>query len=78
MYEKIGKAKSRVLIALKEVMNIITNLLVPFVAILVFIAELLPIPFTVVKALKTLEYILFNAYGTAKDIEKKVEEIKTE
>jgi predicted secreted Zn-dependent protease len=75
MNQKLEKAKNRFVIFLKEIMNVLTNILVPLVSLLVMIAELLPfIPIGAVNVLKKIEYWMFYAAGTSKDIEKKLEE----
>ena len=66
MFEKI---KNRVLLILKEVGNLLTNFLIPLVGLVILIAEILPIPRMYIKFLKTVEYWLFYASGTADNIE---------
>lgn len=68
------KIFARIRVFFKELGNILTNFIVPFVSLLIAILEILPIPTIWIKFLKTVEYWLFYASGTAKDIEKIVED----
>lgn len=64
---------------LKEVLNFLLNVLVPVVSILVTIAEVVPfVPAKAVMILKKAEYFMFNAFGTAKDLEKRLQEKEKE
>lgn len=68
------KVFKRVRLFLKEILNFITNILVPIVSVVISILEVLPVPSTWIKLMKVLEYWLFYAFGTAKDIDKAIEE----
>lgn len=58
----------------REIGNFLTNLLVPLLAIVIFIVEILPIPNKdkVLLWLKRVEYWVFYASGTAKILAKRV------
>jgi len=72
---KVVNFADRVRLVLREVANILTNILVPLVAVLVFAAELIPgMPYGVIRILKLLEYYFFEAFGTIEKIEDKIEE----
>ena len=64
----------RLKVIVKEVFNVITNFLVPIISLVIAILEILPIPMKFVKIVKTVEYWLFYAAGTAEDIEKAIDE----
>ena len=66
--------KDRVLLILKEFINVVTNTAIPILGLVILIAELLPIPRIYISYLKTLEYYLFYASGTADDIKKGIKE----
>lgn len=64
----------RIKLFLKELINIITNFLVPVVAVLIAILEIFPfIPLKIILFLKTVEYWLFYAAGTAEDVKEAIE-----
>ncbi len=71
MFEKF---KKRLLLILKEIGNILTNTLIPFLGIAILILEFLPVPSTYVKFLKTVEYWLFYASGTAEQISEEIQD----
>lgn len=50
--------------AVKEVLNLITNLFTPVMSGLCVLAELLQLPTSVISALKRAEYWLWKACGT--------------
>jgi hypothetical protein len=56
MKEKIIRFAKRVRLIFKEILNIITNILVPFMALLVVILEILPVPTIWVQLAKKVEY----------------------
>lgn len=66
--------KDRVLLVVKEIANLLTNTIIPIVGLVILITELLPIPKMYIAYLKTLEYYLFYAAGTADDIKKGIKE----
>lgn len=66
--------KNRLLLILKELGNILTNTIIPILGIIILIAEILPVPKIYIGYLKTLEYILFYASGTADEIKKEIKE----
>jgi len=74
MKQKIERFFKRMFIVFKEIINILTNFLVPFASLVVAILEILPVPMQWVKMAKTAEYWLFQFAGTAKDIEKIIED----
>ena len=61
--------------AFKEVLNLLTNLLTPFVSALCLLAELLQLPTGVIQGLKKAEYWCWNACGTSKHIDQFVEQV---
>lgn len=74
---KFEKFKKRLVILLKEIGNFITNALVPLAGLLGFIFGLIPgMPISVIRILKKIEDILYNASGTANQIEEYVEKMK--
>ena len=72
------KIFKRIDLFLKELLNIITNILVPIVSVLIAIMEILPVPTKFIKLLKAAEYWLFYAQGTAEKIDKIIEEKEKE
>lgn len=62
----------------KEILNFITNILIPFWNIVILVAETFGAPAKVLDALKKIEYLLFNISGTKETIEqqKKAKEQK--
>lgn len=53
----------------KEILNFITNILIPFWNIVILVAETFGAPSNVLDALKKIEYLLFNISGTKETIE---------
>ena len=53
----------------KEILNFITNILIPFWNIVILVAETFGAPAKVLDALKKIEYLLFNISGTKETIE---------
>ena len=53
----------------KEILNFITNILIPFWNIVILVAETFGAPANVLDALKKIEYLLFNISGTKETIE---------
>ena len=68
------KIFKRIGLFLKELLNIIGNILVPIVSVLIAIMAILPVPTKFIKLLKVFEYWLFYAQGTAEKIDKIIEE----
>lgn len=67
--------KDRVVLVLREILNILFNVLVPILSLLVLILELIPgIPMKWIDGMKKLEYYAFEYAGTAKKITEKLEE----
>ena len=66
--------KERVVLILKEIGNILTNTAIPVVGLAILVGELLPIPKTYLAYLKTLEYWLFYASGTADNIKQGIKD----
>ena len=54
----------------KELANIVTNLLTPAAALIVAIMELCQAPAAWIKAVKKIEYFLWELFGTKGDIDK--------
>ena len=53
----------------KEILNFITNILIPFWNIVILVAETFGAPSNVLDALKKIEYLLVNISGTKETIE---------
>lgn len=68
------KIFERIKLFLGELLNLITNILVPIMSVIIAIVELFPVPTKVIDILKKVEYWLFYGAGTAKKIEKIMEE----
>jgi hypothetical protein len=67
----------RAVIFLKELINIITDILVPVMALLAAILELIPfVPLKWVQGIKKLEDFFYNVAGTAKDIKEEIKKFK--
>ena len=60
----------------KEILNFITNILIPIWNIVILIAETFGAPANVLDALKKVEYLLFNISGTKETIEEQKEKDK--
>lgn len=58
----------------KEILNFITNILIPFWNIVILVAETFGAPANVLDALKKIEYLLFNISGTKETIEQQKKE----
>ena len=58
----------------KEILNFITNILIPFWNIVILVAETFGAPANVLDALKKIEYLLFNISGTKETIEEQKRE----
>ena len=70
---KMKAIKDRVLLILREFGNIVTNVLVPLIAVVIFIVEFIPgIPYGWLRVLKLVEGYLYMAFGTAQKIEEKI------
>ncbi len=70
--KKFSLVWTKILIGVKEVGNVITNMLCPLTSILVVIATMFQLPIGVVKALKTAEEWLWKASGTATAVEEAI------
>jgi hypothetical protein len=64
----------RVALFLREIGNLLSNILVPLVSLIIAIMELFPIPMGWIKIAKKVEHWLFYAYGTSKKIEEIIED----
>ena len=62
----------------KEILNFITNILIPFWNIVILVAETFGAPANVLDALKKIEYLLFNISGTKETIEQQKKEKEKE
>lgn len=58
----------------KEILNFITNILIPVWNIVILIAETFGAPAKVLEVLKKIEYILFDISGTKETIEQEVKD----
>lgn len=74
MKEKFKAVMKRVHLFLKEILNVLGNVLVPLVSLVVLIMEILPVPITWIEAVKKAEYWLFYVSGTGERIEEIIEE----
>lgn len=68
------KIFERIKLFLGELLNLITNILVPIMSVIIAIVELFPVPTKVIDILKKAEYWLFYSAGTGKKIEKIMDE----
>ena len=68
------KFKERLLLILKEVGNFLSNILIPFIGLLILIVEILPLPKSVAALLKKVEYWLFYISGTASKLEENIKD----
>ena len=62
----------------KEILNFITNILIPIWNIVILVAETFGAPANVLDALKKIEYLLFNISGTKETIEEQKKEKEKE
>ena len=62
----------------KEILNFITNILIPIWNIVILIAETFGAPTNVLHALNKIEYLLFNISGTKETIEQQKKEKEKE
>lgn len=60
----------------KELGNVLTNVLVPVVAMVAAIMELLQLPTAWIQGVKKVEYWLWEACGTKKEIDKFIEKVE--
>jgi len=73
MNKRTKATVERDLLILREALNIITDVLVPLVAVVIFVLEFVPgVPYGVLHALKIAENFLFEAFGTGQKIEEKI------
>jgi hypothetical protein len=73
----VKKVLHRAVIFLKELVNIITDVLVPIMALIAAILELIPfVPLKWAQGVKKLEDFFYNVAGTAKDIKEEIKKIK--
>ena len=54
----------------KEIMNFITNIIVPLIPIVMVILEICGVPKSTLEKIKEIEYKLFEAFGTEEDLKK--------
>lgn len=73
MKQKTGWKKIKCVF--KEFLNLLTNLITPFMSALCLLAELLQLPTSLIQALKKAEYWCWNACGTSKHIDQFIEEV---
>ena len=62
----------------KEILNFITNILIPIWNIVILVAETFGAPANVLDALKKIEQLLFNRSGTKETIEQQKKEKEKE
>lgn len=74
----MNKVIRRIKLILKEIVNFLGNVAVPFMSLLIAIVGLFPVPTEWLEGLKKAEYWLFQISGTAKDLEKIVAENEIE
>lgn len=74
----MDKILRRIKLVLKEIINFLGNVAVPFMSLLIAIVGLFPVPTTWLEGLKKAEYWLFQIAGTAKDLEKIVADNEVE
>lgn len=65
----MAKVIERIKLIGKEILNFITNILIPFWNIVILVAETFGAPANILDALKKIEYLLFNISGTKETIE---------
>ena len=70
----MAKVIERIKLIGKEILNFITNILIPFWNIVILVAETFGAPANVLDALKKIEYLLFNISGTKETIEQQKKE----
>ena len=74
----MAKVIERIKLIGKEILNFITNILIPFWNIVILVAETFGAPANVLDALKKIEYLLFNISGTKETIEEQKKEKEKE
>ena len=70
----MAKVIDRIKLIGKEILNFITNILIPIWNIVILVAETFGAPANVLDALKKIEYLLFNISGTKETIEEQKKE----
>lgn len=66
----MNKFIERVKLIGKEIVNILTNIVIPVWGIVMVLAEIFGLPKNALEILKKIEYALFAICGTKEDIEK--------
>ena len=74
MKEKIIVWGKKIGLFLREIMNLLTNVLVPLASVVVAVLEILPVPIIWVKIAKMVECWLFDFAGTSSKIDKIIED----
>lgn len=74
----MAKVIDRIKLIGKEILNFITNILIPIWNIVILVAETFGAPANVLDALKKIEYLLFNISGTKETIEQQKKEKEKE
>ena len=74
----MAKVIDRIKLIGKEILNFITNILIPIWNIVILVAETFGAPANVLDALKKIEYLLFNISGTKETIEEQKKEKEKE
>lgn len=70
----MAKVIERIKLIGKEILNFITNILIPIWNVVILVAETFGAPANVLDALKKIEYLLFNISGTKETIEEQKKE----
>lgn len=68
----MSKFVERIKLIAKEIVNIITNIIVPLWGVVMLVAEVFGLPANVLEILKKIEYVLFHLAGTKPDIEEQI------
>ena len=74
----MAKVIDRIKLIGKEILNFITNILIPIWNVVILVAETFGAPANVLDALKKIEYLLFNISGTKETIEEQKKEKEKE
>ena len=74
----MAKVIERIKLIGKEILNFITNILIPIWNVVILVAETFGAPANVLDALKKIEYLLFNISGTKETIEQQKKEKEKE
>ncbi len=70
----MDKFISRLQLIGKEILNVLTNIVIPVWGVVMIVAEIFGLPASSLEVLKKIEYALFAISGTKDVIEQSVEE----